>query len=565
MPQVIRGRDVYDVVVIGSGAAGGMAAKVLCAAGAKVALLEAGGPLDPSKDYLEHVWPYEVQHRGLGLPGGRAGFGAPNRFRWSDKEPYTSAPGSPKFRWSRSRIVGGRTNHYGRISLRFADYDFHGRSLDGYGEDWPISYDDVAPYYDKVERLIGVYGSKEGIRSAPDGVFQPPPAPKCLDHLIKRVCDKVKIPCIAGRRAVLTRPLNGRPACHYCGQCGRGCVTASNFSASQVLVFPALETGNLTLLTNAMARELITDQEGAVVAVSYVDKTDRSEQQIRGKAFVLGASSCESARLLLNSKSTRFPNGLANASNQVGRNLTDSVAVHFRVHVPAMEDLKPHNHDGAGGAHMYCPWWLYEQGRKPNFPRGYHIEWWGGRSMPGTGSFDRKLNNTEGYGLNLKRSLRQYYGSEFTLTGRGEMIPNDDCYCDIDPQVVDHWGIPVLRFHWKWAEPELKMAEHMKQTFGEMIGLLGGDVVLGEEDALHGPEIDAPGAVIHEVGTTRMGNDPKTSVVNRYGQAHDVKNLFVADGGVFTTNPDKNPTLTITALSWRMSDYLLDQAKKGSV
>ena len=185
--------------------------------------------------------------------------------------------------------------------------------------------------------------------------------------------------------------------------------------------------------------------------------------------------------------------------------------------------------------------------------------------MPGTGSFDRKLNNTEGYGLNLKRNLRQYYGSEFTLTGRGEMIPNDDCYCDIDPQVVDHWGIPVLRFHWKWAQPELKMAEHMKQTFGEMIGLLGGDVVLGQEDALHGPQIDAPGGVIHEVGTTRMGNDPKTSVVNRYGQAHDVKNLFVADGGVFTTNPDKNPTLTITALSWRMSDYLLDQAKKGNV
>ncbi len=565
MSQVIGSREVYDVVVIGSGAAGGMAAKVLCDAGAKVALLEAGPPLDPSKDYLEHVWPYEVEHRGLGLPGGRAGFGAPNRFRWSDKEPYTSAPGSPEFSWSRSRIVGGRTNHYGRISLRFADYDFRGRSLDGYGEDWPITYEDLAPYYDKAERLIGVYGSKEGIRSAPDGIFQPPPEPKCLDHLVKRVCDKVKIPCIAGRRAVLTRPLNGRPACHYCGQCGRGCVSASNFSASQVLVFPALETGNLTLLTNAMARELVTDREGKVVAVSYVDKTDRSERQIRGKAFVLGASSCESARLLLNSKSTRFPNGLANSSNAVGRNLTDSVAVHFRVHVPSLEGIKPHNNDGAGGAHMYCPWWLYENDRKPNFPRGYHIEWWGGPKIPGAGDFDRTLNNTDGYGLDLKQHLRRYYGSEFTLTGRGEMIPNDNCYCNIDPEVVDHWGIPVLRFHWKWAEPELKMAEHMKQTFTEMIDLLGGDVVVREGDGLHGPEIDAPGGVIHEVGTTRMGNDPKTSVVNRYSQAHDVKNVFVADGGVFTTNPDKNPTLTITALSWRTSDYLLDEAKKGNV
>ena len=565
MLQIIRSPKVYDVAIIGSGAAGGMAAKVLAEGGAKVALLEAGPPVDPSKDFLEHLWPYEVEHRGLGFRERRGRFAAPNQFRWRDDEPYTTAEGSPEFQWFRSRIVGGRTNHYGRISLRFADYDFRGRSIDGYGDDWPITYDDIAPYYDRVERLVGIYGTKEGIPTAPDGIFLPPPEPRCVDHLVKRACDKLRIACIPGRRAVLTRPLNGRPECHYCGQCGRGCVTASNFSASQVLVFPALATGNVTLLTNAMARELITNKEGKLVAVSYVDKTTRTEKQIRAKAFILGASSCESVRLLLNSKSPRHPNGLANSSGTVGRYLTDTVGVHVGAHIPYMEGLKSHNHDGVSGLHLYCPWWLYEKDRKPDFPRGYHIEFGGGPGMPVTGTFRGKAEEVEGYGPRLKQELRRHYGAQIGFAGRGEMIPNDDCYCDIDPEKVDRWGIPVLRFHWKWAEPELKMAEHMLETFQEIIHALGGEINLREDHPGGGAKINAPGSIIHEIGGARMGDDPRTSVVNEYSQAHHVKNLFVADGAAFVSNPDKNPTLAIKALSWRLSDYLLEEARQGEV
>ncbi|HZS51873.1 MAG TPA: GMC family oxidoreductase, partial [Bryobacterales bacterium] len=400
--QIIRSQEPYDVVVVGSGAGGGMAAKVLTDGGLKVAMLEAGGPLNPEKDYYEHKWPYEFDHRGLRLPKGRSGFAAPNLFTEIDGEPYTVAPGE-EFHWFRSRIVGGRTNHWGRISLRYAPYDFKPYSTDGYGFDWPITYEDVAPYYDKVERYIGVFGTKEGIPTAPDGIFQPPPKPRCTEVLIKRACDKLKILCIPSRLAILTRPLNGRPACHYCQQCGRGCVTAANFSSSQVLIFPAQKSGRLTLITNAMAREVVTNREGKVTAVSYVDTNTRSEKQVRCRAVVLAASACESARLLLNSKSSLFPNGLANGSGTVGRYLTDTVGAHVSGILPQLAGLPSHNHDGVGGMHLYTPWWLYEKDRKPDFPRGYHIEYSGGPRMPAVGMFRGAAARLEGYGADLKR------------------------------------------------------------------------------------------------------------------------------------------------------------------
>jgi choline dehydrogenase-like flavoprotein len=576
MLQVRRSPEVYDVVVVGSGAGGGMAAKVLTQGGLRVCVLEAGGPVNPERDFYEHKWPWEFDHRGLRLPPGRAHFGAPNNFTEIEGEPYTIAQGS-EFWWFRARTVGGRTNHWGRIALRFSPYDFRPRSTDGYGADWPISYDDVAPYYDKVERFIGVFGTREGILSAPDGIFQPPPKPRCVEVLIKRACDKLRILCIPSRLAILTRPLNGRPACHYCAQCGRGCVTGSFFSSTQVCFPPAAKTGRLTLLTHAMAREIVTNEEGRAVAVSYVDTNTRRERQVRCRAVVLAASACESARLLLNSKSRRFPNGLANGSGAVGRCLTDTVGVSVSGTLPQLAGLKPHNHDGVGGMHLYCPWWLYEKDRRPrDFPRGYHIEFGGGPGMPQVGILRGAAARRQGYGLELKRALRGDYGVHVGFSGRGEMIPNDDCYCDIDPHVVDRFGIPVLRFHWKWGEPELNMARHMKQTFEEIIHVMGGTVNpqpftgrpgrRGEgHDFARGDRINPPGSIIHEVGTTRMGADPKTSVLNAFCQAHEVKNLFVVDGGPLVSNPDKNPTLTILALSWRASEYLLDQAKKGNL
>ena len=508
-----------------------------------------------------------MPHRGADI-GGQARhelngeFLAPNGFWEIEGEPYTSAPGS-NFRWFRSRIKAAH-NHYGRISLRISAADMKRRSRDGLGDDWPISYEELSPYYDKVEAFIGVFGSKENLADAPDGVFLPPPKPRCTESLVKKACDQLNITCIPSRMAILTKPVNGRAPCHYCAQCGRGCISASNFSSSQVMIPPAQATGRFTLIPNAMAREVIVGKDGKAQAVSYIDKTTRTEMRVHAKAFVLAASSCETARLLLNSRSTLFPNGLANSSGVVGRYLTDSVGSNVTGYFPQLAAVAPHNHDGVGGMHMYMPWWKGD--RKNDFPRGYHIEFGGGRHMPGVGGFDGLCNEHEGYGASLKQSVRSKYGNFIGFSGRGEMIPNPDTYCEIDPVVVDKWGIPVLRFHFAWSDHELKMAKDMQETFRSIVEAAGGTVVDSARRADAAPKkarnkqagrpygISEGGEILHELGTVRMGDDPKTSVLNKNCQAHDVKNLFVGDGACFVTGPDKNPTLTITALSWRTSE-----------
>jgi choline dehydrogenase-like flavoprotein len=567
MSQVIRSPKMYDVCVIGSGAGGGTAAKVLTEGGLNVALLEAGPPVTPEKDFKMLMWPYELPHRGIGVGGHAAeNFGeflAPNGAWNIEGEPYTSAPGS-NFQWFRSRIVGGRTNHWGRIALRFAPIDFRSGTRDGLGDDWPITYEDLAPYYDKVESYIGVFGTRENVSSAPDGMFLPPPKPRCTDLIVKKACDKIGIICIPSRLAILTRSVNGRLPCHYCGQCSRGCVTASNFSSSQVMIPPAMKTGKLTMITGAMAREVLLGKDGKAEGVSYIDKATRSEKRVNARAVVLAASACESARLLLNSKSAQFPNGLANSSGAVGRYLTDSVGSDGWGIIPQLEKMPPHNHDGVGGMHMYIPWWKFD--RKNDFPRGYHIEFGGGREMPGVGEFNDLLHEEEGYGATLKKRARQVYGIGIGLAGRGEMIPNPDTYCEIDPVVVDKWGIPVLRFHFKWSEYELRQAQDMQETFRAIIEAAGGEYKTKTPiSGQHPFGIAEGGKIIHEVGTARMGADPKSAVLNAYCQAYDVKNVFVMDGAPLVTNPDKNPTLTIMALAWRASEYLLDEAKKGNL
>jgi choline dehydrogenase-like flavoprotein len=568
MSQLAPSRKIFDVCIIGSGAGGGTAAKVLTEGGLNVIMLEAGPRLRPEKDFKEHMWPYELAHRGADI-GGRARFElnnefmAPNGFWNIEGEPYTTAPGS-SFRWFRSRIEGGRTNHWGRIALRFGPADFKAHSTDGVGDDWPISYEDLAPYYDKVESFIGVFGSKENLPNAPDGNFLPPPRPRCTENLVKKACDHLNITCVPSRLAILTVPLNGRPACHYCAQCGRGCLTASNFSSSQVMIPVAQATGRFTMIANAMAREIIVGKNGKAEAVSYIDKTTRREDRVYAKAVVVAASACESARLLLNSRSATFPEGLANSSGVVGRYLTDSVGSHLAGHFPQLEKMPAHNHDGVGGMHLYMPWWRF--GQKNDFLRGYHIEFGGGRNLPGVGNFDWVSAEHEGYGVSLKQRCRSAYGAVIGFSGRGEMIPNPNSYCELDPKVVDQWGVPVLRFHWQWGENEIKMARHMQETFRSIIESAGG-TVLGHAatDERSPSSISEGGTIIHESGTVRMGNDPKTSVLNSNCQAHDVGNVFVADAAPFVTNPDKNPTLSIMALSWRTSEYLLAQARKGNL
>ena len=570
--QITRNRTVYDVCIIGSGAGGGMAAKVLTEAGASVVMLEAGPMWDPVEGSYMFKWPYDTQRRGGATQKQQFGefdaaFGG-----WTlEGEPYTNGPNST-FDWFRSRMLGGRTNHWGRISLRFGPDDFRRKSLDGLGDDWPITYDDMKPYYDRVDQMIGIFGSNEGLHNDPDGIFLPPPKPRCYELMIKQAADKLGVTCVPSRLSILTRPLNGRAPCHYCGSCNRGCVTHSNFSSPSVLIPPAMATKKLTIIADAMAREVTVDDAGLATGVSYIDKTTNRENHVRARIVVVAASACESARLLLNSKSSKFPHGLGNSSGNVGKYLTDTTGLSVGGFIPKLMNGVKHNEDGVGGMHIFMPWW--GDNKKLDFPRGYHIEPSGGRRMPMFG-FMGGIHNTirmeavnnipagPGYGKKLKDDYRRFYGSMVSFAGRGEMIPNKETYMDIDPQVVDRWGIPVPRFHFKFYDYEINQAKHMQETFRAIITTMGGTPTSEMPSREQNYGLAAGGRIIHELGVTRMGNDAKTSVLNKNCQAHDCRNLFVADAGPFVSQPDKNCTWTILALSLRTSEFIASERKAG--
>ena len=569
----------YDVCIVGSGAGGGMAAYTLANAGIKVVLLEAGPLYDPAKNTTQLKWPWESPRRGAGHAGRPFGDFDAAYGGWEiEGEPYTRKNGT-QFDWFRSRMLGGRTNHWGRISLRFGPKDFKRRSIDGLGDDWPIGYEDVAPFYDKVDRFIGVFGSKENMLNEPDGIFLPPPKPRLHELMIKDAGTALGIPVIPSRLSILTKPLpdnNDRKACFYCSQCNRGCTVYGDFSSSSVLVKPALKTGNVDVIANAMAREVLVDADGKAIGISYVDKNDLQEYQVSAGIVVLAASAGESARLLLNSKSARYPNGLANGSNVVGKYIHDSTGVGMGGIMPKLFNRKRYNEDGVGGLHVYSPWWL--DNKKLDFPRGYHIEYGGGMGMPGYG-FGFGMQNINGkyparngvkkeaggYGASLKDDYRYFYGAGFGMAGRGEAVAREDNYCEIDPNVVDKYGIPVLRFHYQWSDYEIKQAKHMQETFQEIIHKMGGEITWGIKGKEDNYGLEAPGRIIHEVGTVRMGDDPKKSALNKYNQSHECKNLFVVDGGPFVSQADKNPTWTILALSMRASEFIIEEMKKKNI
>ncbi len=569
----------YDVCIVGSGAGGGMAAYQLTKAGAKVVMLEAGGYYDPAdpKYITQLQWPWESPRRGASNHRPFGDFDAAWGGWEIEGEPYTRKNGT-QFDWFRSRMLGGRTNHWGRISLRFGPKDFKRKSIDGLGEDWPIGYDDVKPYYDQVDKLVGVFGTVENFPNEPDGIFLPPPKPRLHELMIAQAGKKANVPVIPSRLSILTKPINDqRGVCFYCRQCARACQAYADFSSSSVLVIPALKTGNLTLINNAMAREVITDPvTGLATGVSYVDREKLTEHTVKAKIVVLAASAGETARLMLNSKSKRYANGLGNSSGVLGKYLHDSTGASRGAFLPHLMDRKRYNEDGVGGMHVYTPWWL--DNKKLDFPRGYHIEYGGGMHMPSYGfgwgiegmnskypTKDGVTRQAGGYGASLKEDYRRFYGANIGMAGRGEAVATIDNYCEIDPNVVDKYGIPVLRFNYNWSDYEIKQAKHMQDTFEEIIHAIGG-VPTG---AKPGPEnnygLEAPGRIIHEVGTARMGNDAKTSVLNKFNQAHDVKNVFAVDGAPFVSQADKNPTWTILALSWRASDYIIDQVKKKNL
>ncbi len=574
--QIKKKPKQYDAIIVGSGAGGGMSAYVLANAGLKVCLLEAGPDYDPAKNSLQLKNPWESPRRGASTKFRPFGDFDGCYWGWEiDGEPYTHV-GDTKWEWWRARMVGGRTNHWGRISLRFGPKDFKRKSIDGLGDDWPIGYDDVKPYYDKIDKFIGVFGSNEGLPNDPDGIFLPPPRPRLHEMFIKKGATSVGVPVIPSRLSILTKPVNKeRGTCFYCAQCGRSCKVYADFSSSSVLVKPALATGNVDLVTNAMVREVLTNKDGLATGVSFVNKEDMQEYQVEGKVVILAASACESARLLLNSKSPRHSNGLANSSSVVGKYLHDSTGASMGGVLPQLFGRKRYNEDGVGGMHVYTPWWL--DNKKLDFPRGYHIEYGGGMNQPGyglgfgiekyNGAYQKQGKTKEpgGYGASLKDDYRYFYGAGVNLSGRGEGIALASNYCEIDPQVVDKYGIPVLRFNTKNSSYEVNQAKHMKETFKEIMHAMGAVITYGDD----GPENDyglhAPGNIIHEAGTVRMGSDAKTSALNGWSQAHDCKNLFCVDGGQFTSQADKNITWTILALSMRASEYIVDELKKQNI
>ncbi len=542
-----------------------MAAYALTQAGATVLMLEAGGWWDNNKDSKMLKMPFDSPRRGASTPERPFGEFDACVGGWQvPGEPYTKAEGT-KFDWWRGRMLGGRTNHWGRISLRFGPNDFKRKSIDGLGDDWPISYADVAPYYDRIDKLIGIYGSVENLPNHPDGFFQPAPRPRCYELAVKEASDKLGVWCIPSRLSIITKPLNNRAPCHYCGQCNRGCMTNSNFSSPNVLLFPAMQTGQLTIVTNAMAREVTVDQAGKATGVSYVDKATGKDNHVKGRVVVLAASACESARIMLNSKSPRFPQGLGNSSGVVGKYLTDSTGTDVAGFIPKLVGHVDHNCDGVGGGHIYMPWWL--DNKKLDFPRGYHIEVWGGLGQPSYGFMGGIENypNFGGYGKSLKDDYRRFWGATVGFSGRGEQVPNANCYCEIDSTTKDQWGIPVLKFHWKWSDYETNQTKHMQETFRKLIAEMGGEVWSPMPTKEQGYGISNGGSIIHELGTVRMGSNATTSALNAHQQAWDCKNLFVADGGPFVSQADKNPTWTILALAWRAADYIVQQRKAGAL
>ncbi|TBA11998.1 GMC oxidoreductase [Rhizobium ruizarguesonis] len=557
---------VFDVVVVGSGAAGGMVAHDLTKAGADVLLLEAGRDYDPQVETPMFQTPQSAPLRGLGLdiekPAGY--FDATVDGGWTvPGEPYVLAENSEPFQWWRSRMLGGRTNHWGRVALRFGAYDFKPKSRDGLGFDWPLEYNDLAPWYDEVERLIGVTGAAEGLENSPDspaGILLPPPPLRVHEIFLSRAFSKLGMNVAAIHAAILTKPYNGRAECLYSTQCTRGCSSRSNFQSTTVLLPDARATGNLTVGCDAVVYQIDLDKHGLATGVSFVNRRTDQHSNVKGRVVVLAAGAFSSTRILMNSKSATFPEGIGSTSGFLGKHIMDSLEYTLSSRVPALENVPPQNDDGIFAPHIYVPWWLYEEqkNRKLDFPRGYHIEPRGGRRMPTMGVARYVADTDLTYGSDLRDLIQRRYGTYVFLTGEGEMIPNDHCYCELDPDVTDRWGIPVLRFHWRWGEPEILQGQHMLATFNQVFAALGGTTTPGSITMPPG------GSSVHEVGGARMGSSQQESVVDAFGQCWDVKNVFVLDGAVFASHPDKNPTLTILALAKRGAARILELSKGGT-
>jgi len=509
----------YDVLIIGSGASGGMAAYTLTKKGLNCLMLDAGPLVDFNRVRASKP-PYELPYRGFGQPGRLPHVQQANEYnanQWVDEKevPYVHDPKAP-YNWVRVRMIGGKSLFWARMSFRLSDYEFKAKDHDGFGENWPIDHAELAPFYSRVEPIFHVAGRKEGLKQLPDGVFQEDNSPwsEAMNNFIA-AAKKKDIPVTKMRRSL-----------------GEG-QFASSFN---LLLPPAMDTGNLTIVPNAVVRELTLDKNtGLVDGVHFVDRHSKREMHAKARVVVVGASCLESTRILLNSK-------IANSSGALGHYLHDQT--YITQGVVAIDTRSKRGYGGGG----YVPRFVnLKSGKEENFIRGYAFDFSVG------GSPDPKY--IPAYGPELDKKIAEYAGRAASVTIMGEVLPRYENHVSIDKNVVDAFGIPVLNIQCRYTDNEMKMSTHAMNTFEELCHGAGMETLAKRDQPW------PPGYSIHELGTCRMGDDPKKSVLNKWNQSHDIKNLFVVDGSSFVTGGYQNPTMTILSLSMRASEYLAEQMR----
>ena len=542
----------FDVCVVGSGAGGGIAAKELCEQGAKVCVLEIGEWKDPAKDFRSHALPFELPYRGLRGEYTRQLYGDTRLFRHSSlgpDAPYIILP-----------AVGGKTLLWAGHSWRFGSRDFRSRSLRGVGEDWPVRYDDLAPYYDRAEELMGVCGARDGLEVIPDGHFLPPLKFRCGELQIRRALPQLapSFKMISTRKAINTISHGGRPPCHYCGRCMKGCDVDAKYTSANTAIPAALKTGRCTVVTGAMASQVLLDGAGARTrGVVFIEVNSRRERRVRCRAVALACGPVESARLLLLSVSKTFPQGLANRSGEVGKNLQTSINLTTEGYLKSLLGNPIVNDDGTDLFHGTIPNPYYEKAHL-DFPNGYLINVGSGIQLAlSSNAQTDSASMIPGFGRQHKKNIRAVAPALVALGCQGQTMASASNFVDLDPEVRDGFGLPAIRLHFRVGNYELAMMQDMRAVTRAIIEAAGGVVI--NPSAAGG--VDAS----HYVGTCRMGKDPVRSVLNEHCQSHDIQNLFIVDGSSFPSYPEKNPTETVIAVSLRAVEYLAEQLRKGNM
>ena len=574
------GSGPWDAIVVGTGAAGGMASYQLAMAGLKVLALEAGRMVDHRKEYRTMEWPYSSPRRHRLPPDNRAlavaeynfldrPYGdnpvfapykklasyAGNSFtrNWVVDEKEHPTTGTP-YSWVRARVLGGKTNFWGRVAIRYGPLQFKAASLDGFDIDWPFGYEELKPYYDKVDVLLGVSGTREGLDQVPDGIYQRAHKLNCVEMHFKDAVEKLGRRYIPGRAGVTTDGVLGnkyRARCLGRGRCSRGCDIGSTFHSPTALIFPARDSGNLTVRPYSVASEVFLDPEtGRAAGVRVIDANTREVMDFRAKVVVLGAGCLDSTRILLNSKSARHPDGLGNSTGLLGCYLSEHhMGPRGSGFIPTRIGTEPTLDDGRPTS-PYIPRFRNVTDKHPDFIRGYHFQGGGGSyEYPG------HAHDLPGFGKAWKSSVRKYYPAHLAIGGFGEVLPRKENRVTLDKEVKDAWGIPALRFHYRFSDNEIKMAKDMGDTAEEMLR------AAGAENIKIDPTMLPPGWSIHEIGTARMGDDPKTSVTDRFCRLHDVPNVYLADAAPFVSGGTQNTTWSILAMCWRTMDHLKEELR----